>query len=124
MIRHVSPFATALVSGGMPIGVVAVAGDFHRGDVIALRLASGEEIRMDPELLSLRADPRYHLLETVRQYAREKLQDAGEGARIARHGGAGIERDELPFEAMRIEVYQDQEPRNEVIVMAAAPSKL
>ena len=30
---------------GVPsIGVVAVAGDFHRGDVIAVRLASGEEI--------------------------------------------------------------------------------
>ena len=28
----------------LPIGVVAVAGDFHRGDVIAVRLASGEEI--------------------------------------------------------------------------------
>jgi glutamate 5-kinase len=28
----------------LPIGVVAVAGDFHRGDVIAVRLANGEEI--------------------------------------------------------------------------------
>jgi len=28
----------------LPIGVVAVAGDFHRGDVIAVRLAGGEEI--------------------------------------------------------------------------------
>jgi glutamate 5-kinase len=28
----------------LPIGVVAVEGDFHRGDVIAVRRASGEEI--------------------------------------------------------------------------------
>jgi glutamate 5-kinase len=28
----------------LPIGVVAVEGDFHRGDVIAVRGASGEEI--------------------------------------------------------------------------------
>ena len=28
----------------LPIGVVGVAGDFHRGDVIAVRLPSGEEI--------------------------------------------------------------------------------
>ena len=28
----------------LPIGVVSVEGDFHRGDVIAVRRASGEEI--------------------------------------------------------------------------------
>jgi glutamate 5-kinase len=40
--------AAAKVQGGgkslLPIGVVAVAGDFHRGDVIAVRRANGEEI--------------------------------------------------------------------------------
>jgi len=39
--------ATKLRHGGkslLPIGVVTVEGDFHRGDVIAVRRASGEEI--------------------------------------------------------------------------------
>jgi glutamate 5-kinase len=39
--------ATKVRDGGkslLPIGVVAVEGDFHRGDVIAVRRASGEEI--------------------------------------------------------------------------------
>ena len=39
--------ATKLRDGGkslLPIGVVTVEGDFHRGDVIAVRCASGEEI--------------------------------------------------------------------------------
>ena len=39
--------ATNLRHGGkslLPIGVVTVEGDFHRGDVIAVRRASGEEI--------------------------------------------------------------------------------
>ena len=39
--------AAKLRDGGkslLPIGVVDVEGDFHRGDVIAVRRASGEEI--------------------------------------------------------------------------------
>ena len=39
--------AAKIQSGGkslLPIGVVAVEGDFHRGDVIAVRRSSGEEI--------------------------------------------------------------------------------
>ncbi len=40
--------AAAKIHGGgkslLPIGVVAVEGDFHRGDVIAVRRTSGEEI--------------------------------------------------------------------------------
>ena len=39
--------AAKIQSGGkslLPIGVLSVEGDFHRGDVIAVRRASGEEV--------------------------------------------------------------------------------
>jgi len=71
----------AVFSGGFTLtaaGPVATAGDIDRTRVLELltRLADKSLLQVDHR----GRDARYHLLETVREYARERLAEAGEEA--------------------------------------------
>ncbi|MGY1638911.1 AfsR/SARP family transcriptional regulator [Geodermatophilus sp. SYSU D00742] len=84
LLRRLSVFrgswtleAVQAVAGGQPLGPAALV------DLVG-RLVDRSLVVVDRAAAARDVGPRYHLLETIREYAAERLADSGEADRVAR----------------------------------------